>query len=118
MGLCVLCVHGHTLQGNQLWLCRAISKSLQGNLKKIDNNGGINMEKLQHLPSDSLRESQMVLFSSFFDAFKIKSLTSLFYNGEAFVGAKSTSIRDCVRRSVRWLVGWSVRPPRCNYVEN
>jgi hypothetical protein len=31
-----------------------------------------------------------------------------------FLGAKSTSIRDCVRRSVRWLV----RPPRCDYVEN
>jgi hypothetical protein len=36
----------------------------------------------------------------------------------SFLGAKSTSILDCVR----WLVGWSVRrsvrPPRCNYVEN
>jgi hypothetical protein len=30
-----------------------------------------------------------------------------------FLGAKSTSIRDCVRRSV----GWSVGPLRCDYVE-
>jgi hypothetical protein len=36
MGLCVLGVHGHTLQGNHFWFCRAISKSLQGNLKNIE----------------------------------------------------------------------------------
>jgi hypothetical protein len=39
-----------------------------------------------------------------------------------FLGAKSTSIRDCVRpsvgRSVRPSVGRSVCPPRCDYVEN
>jgi hypothetical protein len=29
-----LCGHGHTLQGNKLQLCRAISKSLQGKKKK------------------------------------------------------------------------------------
>jgi hypothetical protein len=28
------------LQGKQLRLCRAISKSLQGNFKRIDNKGG------------------------------------------------------------------------------
>ena len=36
-----------------------------------------------------------------------------------FLGAKSTSIRDCVRWLVGRSVGWSVGPsPRSNYVEN
>jgi hypothetical protein len=40
-----------------------------------------------------------------------------------FLGAKSTSIRDCVGWLVGRSVGWSVGPlvrlsPRCNYVEN
>jgi hypothetical protein len=34
-----LCVYGHTLQGNQLWLCRAFSIFLQGNFENIGNNG-------------------------------------------------------------------------------
>ena len=34
---------------------------------------------------------------------------------DTFLGAKSTSIRDCVGRSVGRSVGQS---PRCNYVEN
>jgi hypothetical protein len=36
-----------------------------------------------------------------------------------FLGAKSTSIRDCVGRLVSPLVRWSVpMSPRCNYKEN
>jgi hypothetical protein len=38
MGLCSLCGHGHTLQGNQLQLCRAVWKSVQGKLKEIDKD--------------------------------------------------------------------------------
>jgi hypothetical protein len=35
-----------------------------------------------------------------------------------FLGAKSTSIRDCIGPSVGPLVGRSVGPPQCDYVEN